>query len=129
MSIEEEKQLYVDELIRALKLQVHCTVQAAKIVDPTIELKKIEACGSLSDFLKGDKERFRTPLELPSGNYSDLDIVLTFNKPDDAVSEILAKAEAEHCPCVYMPRIGAHEYVWNLPSRTPCKPEQRVIIE
>lgn len=123
-----EKEVYAQELIRALKLQVHCMVQAAKKVDPAIELKKIEVCGSLGEFLKGNYERFRTPLDLCSGRYSDIDVVLTFNKPDEKVAEILAKTEAQ-CPCVYMPRIGVHEFVWNLPSHTPCKPEERVEIK
>jgi len=123
-----EKELYVKDLIMALKLQVHCMAQAAKIMDPTIDLLKIEVCGSLGDYLRGQKERFRTPLEFPQGNYSDIDAVLTFNKPDDIVRDILLKAEARHCPCIYMPRIGVHEFVWNLPSRAPCPPSERVII-
>jgi len=124
-----EKELYVDEILRALKLQVHCMEHAAQIVDPSIKLEKIEICGSLADFLKGKTERFRTPLEMPKGDYSDLDVVLTFNKTDAEVSDILAKTEARHCPCVYMPRIGAHEFVWNLPKRAPCKPEERVEVK
>jgi hypothetical protein len=122
-----EKYIYAQELIRALKLHAYCIAQAAKKVDPTIELEKIEVCGSLGDFLKGERERFRTPLDLCSGRYSDIDAVLTFNKPDEKVAEVLAKTEAQ-CPCVYMPRIGVHEFVWNLPSHSPCKPEQKVEI-
>jgi hypothetical protein len=123
-----EKYIYAQELIRALKLQVHCMAQAAQIVDPSIKLEKIEVCGSLGDFLKGERERFRTPLDLCSGRYSDIDVVLTFNKPDEKVAEVLAKTEAQYCPCVYMPRIGVHEFVWNLPSHSPCKPEERVTV-
>jgi hypothetical protein len=123
-----EKYIYTQELIRALKLQAHCMAQAAKKVDPTIELEKIEVCGSLGDFLKGERERFRTPLDLCSGRYSDIDVVLTFNKPDEKVAEVLAKTEAQYCPCIYMPRIGVHEFVWNLPSHSPCKPEERVTV-
>lgn len=123
-----EKYLYTHEMIKALKLQVHCMVQAVKIVDPTVKLQKIEVCGSLGDFLKGERERFRTPLDHCSGRYSDLDVVLTFNKSDNVVRDLLAKAEAQHCPCVYMPRIGVHDFVWNLPSHAPCKPEERIEI-
>jgi len=123
-----EKYIYTQEVVRALKLQIHCMVQAAQKVDPSLELQKIEVCGSLGDMLKGDRERFRTPCDSPQGNYSDLDVVLTFNKPDNQVRDILEKAEARHCPCVYMPRIGVHELVWNLPSHAPCTPDKRVVV-
>lgn len=123
-----EKYLYTQEVVRALKLQAHCMAQAAKIVDPTLELQKIEVCGSLGDFLRGDRERFRTPVDLCSGRYSDIDAVFTFNKSDDHVRDVLEQTESRHCPCIYTPRIGVHDFVWNLPSHAPCKPEQRVEI-
>jgi len=123
-----EKYIYTQEVVRALKLHVLCMVQAAKKVDPTIELEKIEVCGSVGDMLRGDRERFRTPCDSPQGNYSDLDVVLTFNKSDRQVADILEKTEAQHCPCIYTPRIGVHTFVWNLPSKTPCKPEQRLEV-
>ena len=117
----EEKELYVKEIIRSVKLQAHCMEQAGRKIDSSFKLENMEVCGSLADFLRGDKKRFRTPVDLPKGNYSDIDLVLTFNKPDMETSDILAKAEARNCPCVYMSRIGAHELVWNLPSRAPSK--------
>lgn len=129
MALEKsEKDLYVGEVVRAVRWQVHCTERAGQIIDPTLKLEKMEVCGSLGDFLRGDRKRFRTPVDFPKGNYSDIDLVLTFNKSDEEVYDILAKAEARNCPCVYQPLIGAHILVWNLPSHAPCKAESRVTI-
>jgi len=123
-----EKDLYVQELLRAVRWQVHCTEQTGQKIDPSFKLEKMEVCGSLADFLRGDRKRFRTPVDFPKGDYSDIDLVLTFNKPDDEVYDILSKAEARNCPCVYAPLIGAHILVWNVAGRAPCKEETRVAI-
>jgi len=129
MSETDEKTLYVEEIIRALKLQILCTEQAAQKVDPTLKLQDMAVCGSLADFLKGDKKRFRTPLDYPKGNYSDIDAILTFNKPDEEVARVMEKSEAKHCPCIYTPRIGAHPFVWNLPRWAPCPKDKQLSIK